>query len=1245
MSTGKTFALAIALKASIDGSIAAGLAKSAQAIHNVAQTANTANAELQQGTAALRGYEAQLAQIGAQSAEFMKLKRSIQDTSGSLTEARTRAATLARAFKESEQETAMLKARVDQAKESLERMKGTLTPATYRAAKAELKQLTAAYSESAARTRELGREFDAAKKDATNLKNTLSSQQTALQGVRTSLAEAGISTKNFAESQRAAQEALQKTIDKEKAAIAHQEKMAGLRDKRQGASEKFTAARGNLVDAVMLAGTITAPLIESTQEAIKFESVMADVRKVVDFDTPEQFKAMSGDILKLSTELPMAAEGIAKIVAAGGQSGIAREDLLAFAESATKMGIAFDITADQAGDMMAKWRTAFKMNQEEVVALADKVNYLGNTTAASAPLISDVVTRIGPLGEVGGVASGEIAALGASMVGVGIPSEVAATGIKNLILGMSAGAGATKSQADAFASLGMSAEEMASRMQVDAKGAIIDVMKAIRELDKDKQAATLQDLFGKESISAIAPLLGNLENLQENFDKVADAAKYAGSMEAEYAARSQTTENQIQLAKNAMDALQINIGSALLPTIGKIMEVVAPILIGFAEWASKNEELIIILAGVGAAIAALVVGIAVMTLAVQGIALAYASLQLAAEFVKGLQLATKIATAAQWAWNVALSANPIGLVILAIAALIAVIVLVVANFDKLKETASIVFSHISGTVAAMVATVKEKFSEALNKITEVWNSVTGQSLQSSNIIGAIFNELGFLMGAAFDVAAGIIGTAVSVIINLIVSMAQIIGGVVNVIVGIFTLDWDRAWKGAGQVVEGVVGTTIGTIKNLASGVSDLLDTLMGKSAEVQRQAEQAQARHDAVAAGRNALPQINSDYMPDEGMMQTAAAAQQTAQATAEASAHAQTLTSNVQQTGQAAQMTTDYMQQLQNIVGQVPSQTENTFQQLPPMAQQRTDDMAQEFSQLAAKCQPGGAAFVQAASDWGQEAYQAIDHWTDQMASVVENKMSNVWARISSQFSAGLNVNVTMNGGGSIAHNAKGGIYQRGAFLTTFAEDSPEAAIPIDGSARAANLWRQTGEMLGLLPKQAAAQMMTAAQPQLTLVPPISPVVQETAAAQMMTAAQPQLTLVPPISPVVQETAAAQMMAAAQPQLALVPPISPVVQETAAAQMMTAAQPQLALVPPSPVMSKPPQSPISAQRPAVSALPSSGGVTINYNPTIHIDGTADAGVVEQLRAELERQKQELIAMFPTLLKRQDAHERRLSYA
>lgn len=310
----------------------------------------------------------------------------------------------------------------------------------------------------------------------------------------------------------------------------------------QGKINKLQSNMSNHASNALQFSGMAWSIAKTAQAAVTFESAMADVKKVVNFDTPAQFKAMGEDILDLSTRIPMTAEGLAQIVAAGGQSGIARDELLGFAESAAKMGVAFDITADQAGDMIAKWRTAFKMGQSDVIQLADKINYLGNTTAASAPLISDVVTRVGPLGEVGGVASGEIAALGASLVGSGINSEIAATGIKNLILALVSGESATKSQNEAFAALGFNAVDMAKAMQKDARGAILSVLEAVQRLDKEQQASVLQRLFGKESLGAIAPLLSNLDALKVNFDAVADASKYAGSMEAEFAARSATAD-------------------------------------------------------------------------------------------------------------------------------------------------------------------------------------------------------------------------------------------------------------------------------------------------------------------------------------------------------------------------------------------------------------------------------------------------------------------------------------------------------------------------------------------------------------------------------------------------------------------------------------------------------------------------------------------------------------------------------
>lgn len=343
---------------------------------------------------------------------------------------------------------------------------------------------------------------------------------------------------------------------------------------------------------VLAGGALAAPFVMGAQAAMKFETAMADVKKVVDFESPAQFAAMSDDVLDLSERLPMAADGIAQIVAAGGQSGIAREELAAFAEDAVKMGVAFDQTADQAGGMMAKWRTAFKLSQGEVVALADQINYLGNTGPANAQQISKIVTSIGPLGEIAGLASGQIAAMGATLAGVGIAEDVAATGMKNFMLTLTAGSSATKAQQQAFKALRLDSAEMAKGMQEDAQGTIKRVLLAVSKVSSDKQAAVLTQLFGKESVGAIAPLLTNLDLLSSNFDKVADSTQYAGSMQAEYAARAATTQNNLQLLQNRVTRLGISVGSALLPPFNDFMDTIGPVISGVAELAAANPWLV-----------------------------------------------------------------------------------------------------------------------------------------------------------------------------------------------------------------------------------------------------------------------------------------------------------------------------------------------------------------------------------------------------------------------------------------------------------------------------------------------------------------------------------------------------------------------------------------------------------------------------------------------------------------------------
>jgi hypothetical protein len=132
-------------------------------------------------------------------------------------------------------------------------------------------------------------------------------------------------------------------------------------------------------------------------------------------------------------------------------------------------------------------------------------------------------------------------------------------------------------------------------------------------------------------------------------------------------------------------------------------------------------------------------------------------------------------------------------------------------------------------------------------------------------------------------------------------------------------------------------------------------------------------------------------------------------------------------------------------------------------------------------------AIYSAAVSAWNAIVDTVTSVWNT-IQSVIDAGVASVtekWERLKSIFSSPIQAVVNFVKGGDsdaasksgvdISANAQGGIYRRGAFLTTFAEDSAEAAIPLDGSARAVSLWRQAGQMLGAMPGASASAVPVA--------------------------------------------------------------------------------------------------------------------------------------------------------------------------
>lgn len=257
------------------------------------------------------------------------------------------------------------------------------------------------------------------------------------------------------------------------------------------------------------------------------------------------------------------------------------------------MAVAFDMTAEQAGTMMAKWQSGMKLTMSQTYALADAVNGLSNNNAALANQIGDTVQRYGALGKVAGLSEKQTAALAASLIASGASSETAATGMKAFMGTLAKGAQLSERQQAALANIGIpDVKQLQKDLQKDAAGTIVKVLEGLNGLSEERRTMYLNVLFGETGSEALGPLLQNLDAVKKNFDYVADEANTAGSMEKEFEARSKTTSNSLVLLKNSADYVARAFGDQFLGPIRRTALYMGDLAEVAGSWVRENSALV-----------------------------------------------------------------------------------------------------------------------------------------------------------------------------------------------------------------------------------------------------------------------------------------------------------------------------------------------------------------------------------------------------------------------------------------------------------------------------------------------------------------------------------------------------------------------------------------------------------------------------------------------------------------------------
>ena len=300
--------------------------------------------------------------------------------------------------------------------------------------------------------------------------------------------------------------------------------------------------------------------------------------------------------------------------------------------------------ADNINNSWNRVSLTFSGTQTTIDVLKEKVSELSAETGRSGGLIRDYFNEMG----IAGVTNADILASSfESISGFAYQSgdsiESMEGKLQRLVM--------TGNVSDRMLmSLGITAEELAASMGVSA--------------DEIKDA--FENMTPEERLQAISQAMG---------DGAAANQMYGDSYEGMKAK-----------AEMAMSGLKGAVGQSILPVLIPALDTSTQMINGmktaFQNLPGPVQSAIGTIAGVGSITVTAIGVLGEFGSSIQGISDGISSLRK----IKAIDNAiTKVSTALQWAWNAALTANPIGILIVAIAALIAILAYLYFNNEQVRE--------------------------------------------------------------------------------------------------------------------------------------------------------------------------------------------------------------------------------------------------------------------------------------------------------------------------------------------------------------------------------------------------------------------------------------------------------------------------------------------------------------------------------------------------------------------------------
>lgn len=655
-------------------------------------------------------------------------------------------------------------------------------------------------------------------------KEKLATLKTAAEQANTALANGEISKEQYDALQREIVETEQdlKNLETQanQSATAVQ-KIAATGEKLKTAGDNISSAGQKLlpvtagVTALGTASVTTAANFESSMSQVQATmGITKDAMSTVNGQSVNTMDTLSKLAKKMGAETAFSASECAEALNYLALAGYDTQQMCDTLPTVLNLAAAGDIALADASDMVTDAMSALGMGVDEAETMVDQMAKTASTTNTSVAQLGEGILTIGATAKSIKGGTAELNTALGILANNGIKGAEGGTHLRNIILSLQ---NPTDKAAAQMEALGISVYDSEGNMR-SMNDILGDLNKSMDGMTSAEKSNIIGTIFNKTDLSSVNALLANTGSTWDDLQQKITASGGAAQQMAD--TQLDNLQGQITILKSALEGLAISFGELLMPAIKQIVGWVQK----FVDWlnglSEGTKKTVVTIALLAAALGPVLIVIGKVISAVGTIMTVVPKIAGVINTVKG----------AFAALNATMLANPIVLIIAAIAALVAAFIYLWNNCDGFRQFWIDLWENVKQVAITVWNAIKEFFSQVWEAIKTIFSTVfeviktlvTTYFNLYKTIIETVFNVIKTVITTIWEAIKGVFTTVFNVIKTLVTTYFNIYKTIIQTVLTVIQTVITTVWN----TIKTVITTVLNAIKTIFSTVWNAIKTII-----------------------------------------------------------------------------------------------------------------------------------------------------------------------------------------------------------------------------------------------------------------------------------------------------------------------------------------------------------------------------------------------------------------------------------